>query len=214
MSIVVDIIILAILALFTFLGYHRGLIKVAFKIITFFAAIIITLILFKPISNIIIEKTEIDENIENTIIQNFSNNEEEEIKEEDLENLPQIISNKVKEYTKEAQNTTVKEVSKKISEITINIVVAIAIFLITKLLLILFKFLSEKISEMPVIKQFDKTGGTIYGILEGALIIYGILAILTLIAPMIEELEIINQINKSYIGSYLYNNNIILKIFS
>ena len=41
MALIIDLIIVAIILLFTFLGYKRGLIKVAIKLCTFFIAIII-----------------------------------------------------------------------------------------------------------------------------------------------------------------------------
>ena len=69
MWIVFDLIVVAIIALFTFLGYKQGLVKVAIKILSFFIAIIVALVLYKPISNIVIKNTSIDDNIKNTIIE-------------------------------------------------------------------------------------------------------------------------------------------------
>lgn len=212
MGIIVDILIIAIIALFIFWGYHRGLIGVAFKIITFFAAIIIALLLYKPVSNIIIEKTQIDENIENSIIEKFSSKEDEQIKEEDIENMSEVLVNYIKNYTSEVQDATVSMVAKQVSTLSINVAVAIGLFILTKILLIIFKALSKILAELPVIKQFDKTGGIIYGLLEGILVILIILAIISLCASMIENFEIVSSINNSYIGKFLYNNNIILKV--
>ena len=45
MSIVLDLIVILIIALFTFIGYKQGLIKTAIKITSFFIAMIIALIL-------------------------------------------------------------------------------------------------------------------------------------------------------------------------
>lgn len=212
MGLIVDILIIAIIALFIFWGYHRGLIGVAFKIITFFAAIIIALLLYKPVSNIIIEKTQIDENIENSIIEKFSSKEDEQIKEEDIENMSEVLVNYIKNYTSEVQDATVSMVAKQVSTLSINVAVAIGLFILTKILLIIFKALSKILAELPVIKQFDKTGGIIYGLLEGILVILIILAIISLCASMIENFEIVSSINNSYIGKFLYNNNIILKV--
>lgn len=212
MGLIVDILIIAIIALFIFWGYHRGLIGVAFKIITFFAAIIIALLLYKPVSNIIIEKTQIDENIENSIIEKFSSKEDEQIKEEDIENMSEVLVNYIKNYTSEVQDATVSMVAKQVSTLSINVAVAIGLFILTKILLIIFKALSKILAELPVIKQFDKTGGIIYGLLEGILVILVILAIISLCASMIENFEIVSSINNSYIGKFLYNNNIILKV--
>ena len=59
MNYLIDIIILFIIALTTFIGYKKGLIKVAFKLVSFVLAIIISVVLYKPISSFIINKTTI-----------------------------------------------------------------------------------------------------------------------------------------------------------
>lgn len=209
MALMVDIIIIAIIALFTFWGYHRGLIGVAFKILTFFVAILVALFLYKPVSNLIIKNTNIDEKIENTIIEKFSSKENEQINEE---NMSQVLVNYISNYTSEVQNETVNIVANQLAIASINVIVAVGLFIITKLILIIFRAISKIIAELPIIKQFDKTGGIIYGLIQGFLVIYLILAIISIFAPMIESLEIINNINNSIIGNFLYNNNIILKI--
>ena len=70
---------------------------------------------------------------------------------------------------------------------------------------------NSRIAKLPVIKQFDKLGGVIYGVLEGIIIIYLVLAIISFISPMIGE-NIIAAIDESMVGSMLYNNNLLLKI--
>ena len=72
MAIIIDLIVIAILVLSTFLGYKKGLIGVAFKILSFLIAIVITLILYRPISNYIINNTEIALTIENSISEKLS----------------------------------------------------------------------------------------------------------------------------------------------
>ena len=62
-----DLIVIAILALSIFLGYKQGLIGVIFKIVAFIIAILITLILYKPVASLIIENTTWDDKIEATI---------------------------------------------------------------------------------------------------------------------------------------------------
>lgn len=57
MAIAVDVIILAILGVCIFFGYKRGLIGVAFKILSFLVAILITILLYKPVANYIIDRS-------------------------------------------------------------------------------------------------------------------------------------------------------------
>ena len=56
MSIIFDIAVIAIIALCTFIGYKQGLVKSAIKILSFFIAIIVAVVLYRPISNLIINK--------------------------------------------------------------------------------------------------------------------------------------------------------------
>ena len=70
MGIVIDIILIAIVLLSTFLGYKKGLVKLGANLFAGIIAIILTLVLYRPVSDIIIKNTTIDEKIENAIIQN------------------------------------------------------------------------------------------------------------------------------------------------
>ena len=72
---IVDIIIIAIMALSIFLGYKKGLVKLGIGLCAGIIAIAISLILYRPITNIVINTTNIDENIEQQIIEKSKTNE-------------------------------------------------------------------------------------------------------------------------------------------
>ena len=57
MGILIDIIFIAIILLSAFLGYKKGLVNMASKLFAGILAIIITLILYQPVSNAIIKNT-------------------------------------------------------------------------------------------------------------------------------------------------------------
>lgn len=218
MEIMIDLIVIGILLLSTFLGYKKGLIGVAFKILSFIIAIIITLILFKPISNYIVNNTKLSQTIENTIIEKLSSEkiEEGKIKQEES-NLPNVVVNYINEGIDNAVNETkdniIKTVAHNLTGTAIDLIVMIGIFIITRLLLLFAKAILEAVSEIPIIKQFNETGGIIYGILRGMLVIYVILAIISLILPMLEKTAILRIINSTILTKMLYNNNLILMLF-
>ena len=218
MAIIIDLIVIALLVLSTYVGYKKGLIGVAFKIVSFAIAIVITLILFKPISNYIIKHTEFAKTIETTITQKLENEniENGKLQKEDT-NLPNVvvdyINGEVGKTINQAKDTVITEVAKSLSETIINFIVIIALFIITRLLLIFAKTLLEAVSELPIIKQFNETGGIIYGILRGILVIYIILGVISLILPMVDKTTILGAINSTFLTKFLYNNNIILMIF-
>ena len=60
---VIDIIIIAIMASCILVGYRKGLIGVAFHLVSFIIAILVALLLHGPISNFIIQNTQIDDKI-------------------------------------------------------------------------------------------------------------------------------------------------------
>lgn len=211
MTIIIDLVIVAIMAICIIIGYVRGLTGSLIKILSFVLSIIIASILFIPVSNLIIDNTEIDENIE-TSIRNMIVNEETDNEEE---NMPDTITNyigqKIEQASDDAKEAIVDSTAR---DVTLTIVKAgtwILLFIIARILLIFLRFITSLIAKLPVIKQFDKLGGIIYGILEGLIIIYLVLAIISFISPMISS-DFTNAIDESFIGSMMYNNNLLLKI--
>ena len=75
----------------------------------------------------------------------------------------------------------------------------------------IFPFLGFAITN--IIKLFNKSGGLVFGIFKGFVIVYAILAILSVLSPIISQLGIISSIQDSILGSSMYNNNVLLKLF-
>ena len=204
MNYLIDLILIAIIALFTFIGYKKGLIKVAFGLISFILALIISIVLYKPISNFIINYTPLDDKIETTIEErlNSSNTSTEE------------TNNIVDNFYSNIKSTTTTAVADGISKTIITIGCMIIVFIISNIVLIFFKFSGDLIAKLPLIKQVNHAGGFIYGLLKGFVIIYLLLALITIISPIIDINNFINLINKSIIANIMYNNNIIFILFS
>lgn len=206
MSILLDLILIAIIGLFTFIGFKQGLVKSVIKILSFFIAIIISFILYVPISNAIIDNTNIDENIKEAMVQkilpeNTEANEETQIDIQD--SLTQkLIGN---------ANNTVSEVAQAFTVKLIRIAVLLILFIVIKIVLRLVLALTSIIDKIPGLKQINKAGGIIYGFIKGIIIVFTILGVIYLASPLIGE-EFINTINKTVITNIMYNNNILLNI--
>ena len=67
MGIVFDIIIAIIILGNIYMCYQKGLVKLAVGLIAVVLSVIIALILYKPVSSVIINNTTIDDNIKKTI---------------------------------------------------------------------------------------------------------------------------------------------------
>ena len=204
MNYLIDIIILSIIALTTFIGYKKGLIKVAFKLVSFVLAIIISVVLYKPISSFIINNTTIDDNLETTILQRLSSSDTTKDEKENI----------ISSYYSDIKNYSTNAMARSISTTIINIGCILVVFIISNLILLLFKFSGDLIAKLPIIKQFNSAGGFLYGLIKGFVIIYIFLAIVALIAPIADINNFIKIINSSIITNIMYNNNIILVLFT
>ena len=221
MAFIIDIIIIAVIALCTFLGYKKGLIKLAVGILGFFLAIIIALVLYTPISNFIINNTNVKDNIKNAIsdtVKTYVIKEESAEGEEKQQESKVMVTYidgivaKQKEMIVTGEKELIDTVSDNVAVNIIRIGVALAVFIISKLILIFINVFADLIGKLPIIKQFNKAGGTIYGVIQGILIVYIVFAVISLIAPMLNNTDFLEQINNSLIGNMVYNNNIILKL--
>ena len=216
MSIIIDLIILAILGVSIFFGYKNGLTKCVIKILAFFIALVVAAVFFKPVSNFIIDKTLIDEKIEEAVVSIVKDDIEEngEIKEDTKlpETMVEYINETVKNTVNETKQNVVNTAAEGISQVTINVIVAVLLFVIARVALIFVSALSKIITDLPIIKQFDKVGGIAYGAIKALIIIFVIFAVISLVSPLIEETGIVTLIDKSFVGSILYNNNLLLKI--
>ncbi len=204
-GLIVDIVILAIIALFAFIGYKQGLVKVAIKMVSFLIAIIIAFALFKPVSSFVISNTGIDEKIENAIVERIT---PEGLTKEDKVEEGLNITTKVIDTT----NNSIENVANTFTVKLIEVVVFLLIYVIVRIILLFITALADAIAKLPILKQFNKAGGFIYGIIKGVLIVFIILGILLLCEPLIGTV-VKDAIATSVVAKVIYNNNVILNIF-
>ena len=211
MGIILDVIIVAIVVLNIFICYKKGLVKLAVGLIAVLAAIILALILYKPVSNIIIKNTDIDEKIENAIINNFSadTNGNGEVR---YVGILDYLEKYVDDAINKTQNEIVYETAGTMAIKIVNTAVLLGIFLIVRIVLQLLTFVSDIITSLPIIKQFNEVGGVLYGIAKAILIIYVILAILFFVIFATENATLSNAIADSFITKFLYEHNLLLNI--
>lgn len=206
MWIIIDLIIIGIIALSTFIGYKQGMVKAAIKILSFFIAIIVAFAIYKPVSSIVINKTSIDDNIKNTIIEKIKPEGTEENQEVSIEdNLTQKIIG--------GANNTIEEIAQAFSIKIVEIGTLLILYIGIKIALRFISALADLIAKLPILKQINKTGGLIYGVIKGIVMVYTILAIVYLVSPLIKT-DVTKEIDNTLVTKYMYNNNILLNIIA
>lgn len=211
MGIILDIVLIAIIALNVFICYKKGLVKLAVGLIAVAAAIILALVFYKPVSNLIIENTELDENIEKAIINNFTS-ETQEGQEVRYVSVLDYLQKYVDDAVNKTQTEIVTQTAGMMAVKIINVAVLIGIFLLVRVVLLLLTFISDIITSLPILKQFNEVGGVLYGAIKALLIIYIILTIVFFIMCYTSNSTIADAINSSYVTKFFYENNLLLNI--
>lgn len=212
MGIIIDVVLVVLLLLSIFWGYKKGLINVVFNLCAFLVAIVVTFILYKPVATLVIDNTELDETIKQVILEKGITQKEETTVEKGS-SVDKYIEKYAQNAITDAKNNAVESAADSIAINAVNIIVAIGLFIVVRILLIFAKALAGALAELPIIKQFDKLGGVLYGAIVGLIAIYIVLAIVFFVVSINGFEEVTDAIDGSFITKYLYGNNLILNIF-
>ncbi len=196
MGIIIDIIIIAIVVLSIFLGYKKGLVALSIQLLSFIIAVVITFILYQPITNFIVNATGIDESIQNSILEKAN-----DVMQEDNE-----MSNTIVEQVK---NDMLPETARTISINIITFGVVIILFLLVKIGLRFVTALANLVAKLPILKQANELGGIIYGFIRGLLLIYVILLVINISGEINPENGAYKSVNETNLGKFMMQYNVL-----
>ena len=191
MGIIIDIVLIAIVLLSAFLGYKKGLVKLGAKLFAGLIAIILTIIIYRPVAGIVIKNTNIDEKIKNTIIENTSSIIDEKTQ----------VNNDV---TNQIENNILPRQAENISKNVVYAITAVVLFIVVKIILSIVISLIDSIANLPLLKQFNEVGGIAYGIVRGLLIAGILIVLMGAYAKMKPESGLSNEIENTYITKTVF----------
>lgn len=220
-GVIVDVILFCLLAGSAILGYRKGLAQVMFSICSTIVAIILVFILYGPVTNYIVHNTKVSQTLENSLEEKFEElfqKEEHELAEQwkEKDNISSIleifVGDEVEHLVEDTKDTAIQYISAEITRKIVSVVVFFGLFTVIRLLLLFLKNYVDLLTSLPIIRTLNRSGGMIYGIIKGFLIIYMIFAIISLILPIIDNTVMITAIENAMIGSKMFHHNIILNI--
>jgi len=221
-----DIVLIAILALFVFIGWKRGLVMSVFLLGSTVLAIFLASV-FSPLVAAGLEKMGVAEKMAPT----FSAYVEEAITEELDKNskteaeaavdklpLPGFVKDKVVQKIDEKTSEEVSEIADSIGfEAAKTVCALIAFVLVFVLVLILMQVVKcvLKIAvKLPIVRKVDKIGGIAVGFAQGALFILVALLLVSALSSLSYMQSVVEGIENSTITKFLYESNFIGKIIS
>lgn len=201
MGIVIDIVLILIILLSAFLGYKKGLVVLGAGLFAGIIAIILTLVLYRPISNAIIDNTQLDEKLAQVILEKGVNLIDTNKKDSSNEYVKAATDG----VTDQIKNETLPAASQGLAVNIINILVPIALYFVLKIVLSIIIKLLDIVAKLPILKQFNEIGGIIYGLLRGAIIIIIMIALLNVYIKMNVNMDLEEKIQQTHITKFVYN---------
>ena len=200
---IIDIIILVFILLSAIGGYRKGLISLGIHLFAFVLALLISFVLYRPIGNIIINTTQVDETIQATIQKNA----------ETMVNTKGFENDLTKSLVESAENGMLPEVSKELAYNIVYLGTMIVLFLVLRVCLMLVNTVANAISKLPVLDQVNKLGGAAYGVVRGIIITYAVLLIISLGIAINPTTKLAQMINDTYLAKTMMENNILNVFF-
>lgn len=206
------IVVIAILAIFAWKGYSSGVIKMLVSVVALAASILLASLLTQPVGNFVKENTQIYQRIEHSVLEVVSAhcdlNDSEWVKELPF---PEYMTEQVLEEgipLNEMAESISAAIADKIFRSIIYIVLNIVVFIGIRIMMSVF----QVISRLPVIKEVNHIAGLVVGLAEGLLVVWLAALLLQAFAGESWAQEIFRQIHESQFLTFLYKNNLLLKI--
>lgn len=197
----IDIITAAVFVLFIVLGCKRGLLRSLYGIAALAASIIIAYLLYPYIKNLIADGLFGDwiRSMVKTkyVTPGLSANSL------DVSSLPEYMKSMVDTGRIKLDSA----LTMFISNLVLNLLSFIAVFIATRILISILGKLLHLISKLPVIHFFDKIGGAIFGLVESLLILYLIFAVIYAVTPLRDNPATKAFISDSTLTKTMYENN-------
>jgi len=219
--------VLAVIIGFGLMGLYTGLILSVFKIASYFLSVFLSIKLYPQFSKMI-ANTALFDNIKNAILNNLLLQRAETIKQageqakqatvDAIVNklpLPEFLKTYIVSHIPETSelidiNKAMEAVSVQITNIIISIISLIILYIAIRIALIIVKHILEGVTQLPIIKQFNKLGGFMFGAFEGLLTVYIIFAVIMLFNSSPSFLKVYETIKQSMIAKYFFENNFII----
>lgn len=220
----VDIVILVIIGVMIVSGYLRGFIKTLFNLVSMVITFALTYYLYPYVSKFIMDETNLYKNISETISKNFDFEKmlegavSSESQLQAIENLPLpemfkeiLVNNNNPEMFKLLDVSSFTDyISGSLASIVVNIIVFIALFLIIWIALNILVGVMDLVAKLPGLKQMNELAGAGLGAILGLFFIFVGFAVISLIISVDQNINLVDMIEASTIGSFLYNNNPIM----
>lgn len=211
---IIDIILIALIALGVFFGYKKGLVGILIGVASLILSIILAFVLQGPVSEYLYSTpvgTSIESKVTEFVNDTLSSENNENVDSEDNTKKENDFFSKVIQDATNSEDT-VKEASKNITMFILKGITFIGIFILVRIICYILQMILNIVFDLPILHSVNKFGGMAINLVATLLKLWILLAAIQLISSVVAIDFIINLINQSYLTKLLYENNILLNI--
>lgn len=217
MAIAIDVILLAIIVAVCVNGYIKGLVISVFNLVSSLLALAVSFV-FYPVVSGWLEATPllglIQQPIQDSLLEKGA--ELTTVSAESLLSqlkLPETVSQNILANVTSSLDGSVAEIAQELSAAVaafiLQVVCMIVLFVIVKIGLMFVKGLLKTVTKLPVLKQVDKAGGVIFGIIEAFVLLTVVGVLFSMFSTSVDS-QVLIAVENSYIGSFFYNHNLLM----
>jgi len=225
-----DYFVLGLVALFAVIGLIKGIIMSGYKVLGFFACIFASIKLY-PVFSEILAKTRVYTVINNSVMKSLLLKGQEASAASSTPltgtaaartmvgsiSLPGFLKESVVRKLPSASELInmdgiINALSDEITMMILSVLSLILLYIIMKIVLTVIGYVLKGISKLPLIKQVDKTGGFIFGAIQGIFTVYIICALLVAVNSNPAFEPIFNGMEASLFAWRFYENNFIISM--
>lgn len=200
----IDIGIVVILALFGIIGFRRGLVKSIISLTSIIVGFIAAKLFYIRLADYITSATNIDSKINSFIYDKLMvsfPNGQVSLTASDANSSLQWILTKLF-HSENIINDTVSTISSQITVIILNVLAFVALFIVTIIIIKIIGVLLNKISQLPVLSFVNKLGGSIIGIIKGALLCMLLVSVVSSLTIFTSNPTIVSLLSDSLLCKY------------
>lgn len=215
------IFVLVVIAVFTIAGIVKGMVKIVLSLLSIVVTLVLVFMMTPILTSLVKNNTTLYntlyESVESKIhIESVINIDKQAEAIEQL-NIPDVIKDKILEnntlesYAQMGVNSFNAYIVTSLTDIIFSGLIFAVSFLISFIVVkIVFKLL-ELISKLPGINQVNKLAGGVIGFAEGVLVVWIIMAVITVFGNTEFGIMIFEQINSNELLTFIYNSNLVTK---
>ena len=213
------IIPIVVFVLAAIIGWKRGFIKMLVSLLAMILAVALTWIFTPMIKDLIANNTSFDESmgqkIEETVLKDAETDEAVDAMVDQFP-LPESVKNTIRtEIEARTEGMTKREaLGLLLSNVILTALVSLAIFIVFMLLIHLIGKLLDLVNRLPGFKQVNGFLGMILAVAEAFLFLDLCLLILVPLSGTGIGKYIVDEIHKSQVLTWVYENNFLVYLFS